>query len=304
MTAPLWDVVGIGENSVDRVVRLEMPLASAPGGKARIRSEQRAVGGQVVTTLCACAALGLRAAYAGTFGDDEAGVFARAELGRRGIDLGSSFTRRAANRHATVMVEPDGERLVVWSREAALALQPDELPFALLNQTRLLHVDAVDPEASLRAAAMARAAGAVVTCDLDTPGPAAAALFEAVTIPILAEGVAARLSGESDTERALRTLARWHEGLICVTLGPRGAMLRDGEQIHHVPAPRVAAVDTTGAGDVFRGAFIAALLEGKPALEMLRFATAAAAVSCTRVGALAGVPTRAEIDELLARATE
>ena len=298
MTAPLWDVVGIGENSVDRVVRLEVPIAGAAGAKTRIRSEQQAVGGQVATTLSTCAALGLRAAYAGTFGDDDAAALARTELERRGVDLGSAVSRRAANRHATILVQPDGERVVLWSRDQALTLQPDEIPFALLNQTRLLHVDAVDPDASLRAAAIARAAGAAVTCDVDTPGPEAAALFEAATVPILAEGVAAGLSGESDPERALRALARWHEGLICVTLGPRGAMLRDGDHVHHVPAPRVEAVDTTGAGDVFRGAFITALLEGQSPLEILRFATAAAAVSCSRVGALAGVPTRAEIDRV------
>jgi sugar/nucleoside kinase (ribokinase family) len=299
VTVPLWDVVGIGENSVDRVVRLEMPIAAVAGAKTRIRSEQRAVGGQVATTLCTCAALGLRAAYAGTFGDDDAGAFARAELERRGIDLGSAGSRRAANRHATILVQPDGERVVLWSRDPALALQPDELPFALLNQTRVLHVDAVDPDASLRAAAIARAAGAVVTCDLDTPGPTAAAIFETATIPILAEGVAVGMTGEQDVERAVRALARWHEGMICVTLGARGAMLRDGDQLHQVSAPRVEAVDTTGAGDVFRGAFIAALLEGQSPADILRFATAAAAVSCGRVGAVAGVPTREEITTVL-----
>jgi sugar/nucleoside kinase (ribokinase family) len=302
MMAPLWDVVGIGENSVDRVLHLELPIASALAAKSRVRSEERAVGGQVATTLCTCTALGLRAAYAGTFGDDEAGTFARAELERRGVDLSCAATRRSANRHATILVEPSGERHVLWSRDPALALQPDELPFALLNQTRLLHVDAVDPDASLRAAAIARGTGIVVTCDVDAPGPEAAALFEAATIPILAESVAAGLSGEHDPERALRALARWHDGMICVTLGARGAMLREGEAIHHAAAPAIVAVDTTGAGDVFRGAFIAALLEGRPPADILRFATAAAAASCRRVGAVAGVPTRSEIDELVLRA--
>jgi sugar/nucleoside kinase (ribokinase family) len=146
---------------------------------------------------------------------------------------------------------------------------------------------------------VARAAGAVVTCDVDTPGPAAAALFEAATIPILGEGVAAGLSGETDVERALRALARWHDGMICVTMGPRGAMLRDGDHVHHAAAPRIAAVDTTGAGDVFRGAFIAGLLEGQAPPAILRFAIAAAAQSCMRVGAVGGVPSRADIETML-----
>ena len=77
-------------------------------------------------------------------------------------------------------------------------------------------------------------------------------------------------------------------------------MLLDGGRLHDAPAPRVDAVDTTGAGDVFRGAYITALLEGMAPEATLRFATAAAAISCTRVGAVAGVPTRADIDALLA----
>jgi sugar/nucleoside kinase (ribokinase family) len=76
-------------------------------------------------------------------------------------------------------------------------------------------------------------------------------------------------------------------------------MLLEGGRLHHAAPPPVEVVDTTGAGDVFRGAFIVALLEDKPPPEILRFAVAAAALSCTRVGAIGGVPTRAEIDALM-----
>jgi sugar/nucleoside kinase (ribokinase family) len=88
-----------------------------------------------------------------------------------------------------------------------------------------------------------------------------------------------------------------------VTLGARGALLLDDGHLHHAPAPRVDAVDTTGAGDVFRGAFITALLEGQAPPSILQFATAAAAASCTRLGAVGGVPTRAEIEGMLGTST-
>ena len=80
-----------------------------------------------------------------------------------------------------------------------------------------------------------------------------------------------------------------------MTLGARGSMLLDGDTLHHEPARPVTVVDSTGAGDVFRGAFIYALLRGDTPRDILRFSNAAAAVSCTRVGAIASVPSLSDI---------
>jgi sulfofructose kinase len=300
MSAAMWDVVGLGENSVDRVLRLPAWPGFGPGAKVRMESQPPAVGGQVVTALCTCASLGLRAAYVGVVGHDAQGALIREELTRRGIDLGAVLTRAAGTREAVILVEPSGERVVLWSRDAALALRPSEVPADLVQRTRVLHVDAVDLDAAVHAAQLARAAGAIVTCDLDDVGEGRAALFEAATHPILAEGVPSALTGEADVVQALQALGRRHAGPICVTRGAQGALLVEGGRVHQCPAPAVQAVDTTGAGDVFRGAYIAARLEGLAPDDVLKFACAAAAVSCTRVGAVGGVPTRAEVDALLA----
>jgi sugar/nucleoside kinase (ribokinase family) len=83
--------------------------------------------------------------------------------------------------------------------------------------------------------------------------------------------------------------------MLVVTLGSRGALALVGTEVYEAPGFPVTTVDTTGAGDVFRGAFIVALLEGRPPADILRFANAAAAVSCTRHGAIAGVPSLDEI---------
>ena len=96
-----------------------------------------------------------------------------------------------------------------------------------------------------------------------------------------------------------RALHRPHHHILCVTLGENGAMALDSDGIHYAPAFQVEAVDTTGAGDVFRGGFIYALVNGQPMDQALRTANAAAAVSCTRLGALNGVPTLAEVRELM-----
>ena len=298
MTSAVWDVVGVGENSVDTILTLERST-HGDGRKARIVSRERALGGQVVTTLCTCASLGLRAAYVGAFGEDDDGRFARAELARRGVDTAGAVTRPCANRQAVILVEPDGERLVLWSRDAALALEPSHLPVDLLTSARLVHVDAVDVTAAHAATRLARAAGALVTCDIDTVDSGTAALVETVSHPILAEHVPAALTGDADVERAVQALGRRHAGPICVTLGARGAVLFADGRLHRVAGWPIDAVDTTGAGDVFRGAFIAAVLDGQAPFDILRFANAAAAVSCTRAGAVGGVPSRAEVDALL-----
>jgi sugar/nucleoside kinase (ribokinase family) len=297
MSRGRWEVVGIGENSMDVVYRLTGPLPVH--GKAPIASRRVLPGGQVATTLCACSALGLRTRYFGTFGNDDHAQLIRGALEAYGVDTGAALVRQAPNRHALILVdEAGGDRTVLWQRDPALALGAADLPSDLLTGARLLHVDATDEEASLAAAGVARSAGLEVTTDIDHVTARTGDLVAAATLPILAEHVPGALTGEHDPERALRALRARHGGMLCVTLGARGALLLDGDRLHRAPALTVNAVDTTGAGDVFRGALIYSLLRGDPPDMMLRFANAAAAVSCTREGAIGGVPTLAEVEAM------
>jgi sugar/nucleoside kinase (ribokinase family) len=160
---------------------------------------------------------------------------------------------------------------------------------------RLLHVDDVDQAAAIHAGRMARDAGLPVTSDIDRLTDCTEELVDAVTIPIFAAHVPGELTGETDLERALRKLRRRHSGILCVTLGPEGAMLLDGDRLYREPAIHVHPIDTTGSGDVFRGAFIYALLGGRGPAEILRFANAAAGLSCTRLGAINGVPALEDV---------
>ena len=98
---------------------------------------------------------------------------------------------------------------------------------------------------------------------------------------------------------ALRRLRKTLNNVLVVTMGEQGSSALVGDTFYHEPAFLVHAVDTTGAGDVFRAGFIHALLRGAAADEMLRFANAAAAVSCTRLGALGGIPDLAEVNAMM-----
>ena len=293
------DVLGIGENSVDLVYRVPQPAGA--GQKIQATACRRLLGGQVATTLCTCAAFGLRTRYVGTFGTDDHGKLIRSELEQRGVDTSHAHVRYAPNRHAVILVDDrTGDRTVVWQRDSSLALRPGDLSHEAMTGARVLHVDNVDEGTAIAAARLGRDAGMIVTTDIDRVTERTAELVAAATFPVLAERVPQALTGESDTRTALRALRLRHEGMLCVTLGPRGSILLAGNDLHEAPGFEVAAVDTTGAGDVFRGALIFSLLRGDRPDVMLRFANAAAALSCTREGAIGGIPTLEEITRVLA----
>jgi sugar/nucleoside kinase (ribokinase family) len=143
-----WDVVGVGENSVDHVLRLPALPSLADATKLEIRSSTHEPGGQVVTTLCTCIAMGLRASYIGAFGSDDDGERLRRTLAARGLDLGDSVVRPVPNRSAVVLVdERNGDRVVMGHRDAGLALDPEKLPRPALTHARAVHVDGVDEAA-------------------------------------------------------------------------------------------------------------------------------------------------------------
>ena len=110
------------------------------------------------------------------------------------------------------------------------------------------------------------------------------------------------MTGVEDLSAALQSLRATLSGWLAVTDGPRGVFYLDGNGVKHYPAFAVDAVDSLGAGDVFHGAFALALAEGMNEQRALRFASAAAAIKCTRFGGRDGCPTRVELDAFLLRA--
>jgi sulfofructose kinase len=296
-----WDVLGVGCNSVDYVYRLPVsPKADSPTSKVRISSHHTMCGGQMGTALAACAGFGLKTAYLGSVGNDHNGRLVLTELAARGVDASQVLTRECANRFAVITVdETTGERIVLWDRDDRLDIARADLDPALIGAARLVHVDDEDQEAAIGAALIARAAGIPVTSDIDRITSRTVDLVSAVSVPIFANHVLPAITGELEPARALRKLRESHAGMLCVTLGAEGAMLLVGSELITEKGFAIAAVDTTGAGDVFRAAFIYAVLNNFPPQRMLRFANAAAAISCTRAGAMASVPALEEIERLL-----
>ena len=294
-------MIGVGANSVDFVNLLPgYPQPFGSFAKMQIRERRVLCGGQTATAMCTCASLGLRSKYVGVSGTDENGRRIRQELARRNVDVTDLIIRDAENQFAVILVdETTGERIVLWDRDDRLRLRDRELPAEAFAAARVIHVDDVDEDAAIRAALLGREAGAFVTSDIDRITPRTGELVSAVTHAMFAQHVPAQLTGINDLEQALRQMRKTHDGVLCVTLGDQGAVALEGDTLYREPAFLVHAVDTTGAGDVFRGGFIYALVQGLPIEQALRTANAAAAVSCTRLGALNGVPAMDEIQTLM-----
>lgn len=293
-----FDVVGLGQCSIDHVAIVDgfPPYA----GKVAMREYRRLPGGQIATALLACARLGLRTSFLSTVGDDGVAESVLGPLRSAGVDVSRvAEIAGATSQLALIIVDVrTGERTVVWHRDPRLALRKERIARADLERGRALHLDAGDPDAASWAAREARACGVAVFADVDTVAPGVDDVLRAVDFPIVSTQFAEQRFG--GPKEALRGLAELGARYPVVTLGERGAIGGSADAPLASPAFRVDVRDTTGAGDVFHGAFIAAALEGADAERALRIANGAAAMNCRALGAQGGLPTRAELDAFLA----
>jgi sugar/nucleoside kinase (ribokinase family) len=195
-----------------------------------------------------------------------------------------------------------GDRTVLWDRDPALATDPTALPKHLVTAGRMLLVDCHETAAAAQAARWAREAGIPTVGDIEKVRPGIADLLQHVDAIIMAQEFPAALTGHEDLGAALAAIARdFGAAVTCVTLGAEGSLAWcQGREIR-TPAFPIDCVDSTGAGDAFRGAFAAAcLLHPLDDLEtILSYANAVAALNCRALGSRGGLPTTAEVEQLM-----
>jgi sulfofructose kinase len=300
---PAFDVVGVGLNATDTI--LLVPHFPAYAGKAPYMSEILSPGGQVASAMVACARLGLRVKYIGAVGDDERGRIQMESLRASALDLEHVQLRRnCANQSAYIIVDQSsGERTVFWRRDDCLRIDPDQIAAEQITNARLLHIDGHDTPAVAHAARIARAHGIPVTVDVDTIYAGFDKVLPNVDYLIASSEFPARWTGESEPFRALETLQNeYGMRVAAMTLGAHGALARVAGKYIYSPGFVVNCLDTTGAGDVFHGAFCYAVLQGMPMRDALEFSNAMAALNCTAIGARGGIRGLEEVRALMARA--
>jgi len=204
--------------------------------------------------------------------------------------------RGARNQYAFIIIDKaSGERTILWERDRKLSFRQEELCRADICSGRVLHLDGHDYEAAIQAARWAREEGIPVVIDLDKAVPRSAELIANVDFLITSANFPPEFTGIDDPIESLLALRNHCDGFLAVTLGAQGAMAVVGDRCERFPAFKVHAVDTTGAGDIFHGAFIYGLLHNWPLDRIMTFANAAAGLNCTHLGARGGIPPLGEI---------
>jgi sulfofructose kinase len=305
---PQFDLAGVGLNATDTL--LILPKFPAYAGKVPFESEILSPGGQVASAVVAGANLGLRTKYIGTVGDDERGRIQLESLKASGVNLDDVEVRQnCPNQTAYILIDrTTGERTVLWSRPECLRLDPASITPEKITCARMLHIDGHDTPAVARAAEIARAHQIPVTVDVDTIYHGFDRVLPNIDYLVASSEFPVQWTNEPDPFKALAMIQEEY-GMRCaaMTLGAHGALARVTDELGrgryvYSPAFVVNCVDTTGAGDIFHGAFCYAVLEGMPLHDTLEFANAMAALNCTALGARGGIGTVAKAKALMLRA--
>ena len=297
-----FDVAGFGVNAVDHL--MVMPEYPDAETKTRLTEYKQGAGGQTASAIAALQRLGMRTAYAGRFGTDAEGRFGLQSLKNEGVDVEfAEVIEGARTQVGYIIIEAErGERTVIWDRDERLAYAAHAAPIELAGKARVLHIDSHDPLACARMARAARAAGTIVSADIDNVYEGLPELLPLIDVLISSKEFPRLLTGIEDDHAALAEIkARYGCALVGLTKGGRGAtVLCEGEFLE-TPAFQVpgGCVDTTGAGDAFHAGFLYGLLQDEEIEMSLKLGCAVAALGCRALGARTGLPTREELNDFL-----
>lgn len=322
MSAPRRRVLVLGDANVD--LTLHVP-ARTPDGSRLVREPELTGGGTAANTATALARLGVPVEFAGAVGDDAFGRFVARDLEASGVGVRGLVTVDEPTCQVIAMIEPDGERsLVVWPPDggALVRFRPEDVDARLVIEAAWLHTTgmclrhAPVRDAVLAAMRAARGAGVRVSIDLnlrielwglDAERRAAIEAAIALADVVLGQGdeELVPLAGAGRVGGAVEVAAARLAGgtrTVVARLGAGGALAcaPDGS-IARSPAFPVEAANPVGAGDTFNGGFVAALVEGRPLAEALRWGNAVAALRVSRPGGARALPDRAEVEALLAK---
>ncbi|WFP64684.1 sugar kinase [Mesorhizobium sp. WSM4904] len=296
-------LLSVGAFTLDTILRVDtLPTHQ---GKFIASDGIQIASGMATSAACAAHRLGASVSLWASAGDDAVGDRLVAEIEAEGVDC--SLIRRVAGARsalAAILVDAHGERVIVPFYDRQAQADPETLPLADLSAFDAVLVDVRWPGAAALALTAARGAGRPAILDADTaPVEVLERLLPLASHIVASEPAARIVCGHAlDPESACADLASRTDAFVAVTGGAAGTWWHDQEagRIRHVEAPKVKAVDTLAAGDVFHGAFAVGLAEAMPPEQALRFASAAAALKCLRFGGRLGAPNKAETMAMMA----
>ncbi|ESY39965.1 MULTISPECIES: sugar kinase [unclassified Mesorhizobium] len=296
-------LLSVGALTLDTILRVEtLPTHQ---GKFIASDGIQIASGMATSAACAARRLGAEVFLWASAGDDAVGDQLLAGIEAEGVDCG--FVRRvegARSALAAILVDAHGERIIVPFYDPKAQAGPEAVPVADLSGFDAVLVDVRWPGAAALALTAARSAGRPAILDADTAPVEVLERLLPLASHIVASETAARIvCGHAlDPGTACADLASRTDAFVAVTGGAAGSWWHDRSAgcVRHIAAPKIKAVDTLAAGDVFHGAFAVGLAETMPIEQALRFASAAAALKCQRFGGRLGAPNRDEAMAMVA----
>jgi len=305
MSGPAFDVVGVGCCASDTLCVYEGDIAIDE--KMQVHEITQQGGGLVATGLVAVARLGGKGRYVGRVGDDSISAFIRSEFEREGIDVSALETEPGMSAICSFIVAnpKTGARTIFYSLDRVPILEPGDLNEADILSGNILYVDGFQVKGAIQAAKWVRDAGRKIVMDAELTDPDNDELMDLATHVVASHAFAMSRVGEMAPAEAARELferlaAKDAGKVVGVTAGAEGSYFVTREDDFHQPAFEVDVIDTTGCGDVFHGAFVFGLIEGWPLREVVRFASAVAALKTRKLGGRAGIPNHEETKAFLA----
>lgn len=297
-----FDVLGFGTNAVDFLI--SVPHFPSFASKVELSGYVRDAGGEVASTMTGLQRLGLKTAYAGSFGDDDAGKFGLQSLINEGVDVALCRVVEGAETQIAFIVidEKTGERTVIWRRDPKLEYALNDSLADALPRCSILHLTQHDPTTCSELAKIAKANGVVVSLDVDNLFEGIDELLPLVDVLVASSEFPARLTGESDHRLSLGVMkSKYDNALVGMTLGTEGSLLLCEGQVFETSGFDVpgGCRDTTGAGDAFRAGLLYGLFNNESLESSGRMANAVAALKCRKVGARTALPTQPELEAFL-----
>jgi sulfofructose kinase len=291
------DVLCIGHAAFD--ITMTVNAHPGPDEKCTANGLFTSGGGPAANASVTVVRLGGSAAFCGYLGLDHPGCSHLDELVREGVVTDLVIRGHHPSPLSVILVKPDGMRTVANYRADTPALRPEQVDFSH-SLPRVILTDGHEPKLSLSILELARNRNIPVILDAGSVHEGTTKLVNRAHYLLASERFAADYTGFSDPRLALRALSNLAPTVV-ITLGKQGLLWSSSEGIGSLPAFSVKAVDTTGAGDIFHGAFALCLARERALLPSLSCASAAAALSCTRHGARGSIPTGRELEEFLRR---
>lgn len=291
------DVLCVGHACYDLI----FSVAHHPGENEKIFADSllSCGGGPAANAAVMVARLGFSAAFAGYLGRDGYGELHNQELLAHGINTDCLSRGDLPTPLSTVIVKPDGKRALINYKGDTKPLAEGAIDFSVLKPKVILF-DGHEPHISIPLAEQARQAGIVTVLDAGSVHEGTLALMGLVDYLVCSEKFALQLKGDEQT--ALAYLADYAP-FVVITLGECGLIWQQGTKSGSLSALAINAIDTTGAGDAFHGAFAAAVAAGFDWLTVLRYASVAGSLCCTKMGARLGLPSRQEHEAVFTNMT-